>query len=68
MKVSRALQAYWEKEHKFEVKLQQEAKAKRDLIKKAAKQDLEVVLYEKRRQQIYLIKKAALGKNIDRMC
>ena len=66
MKVSRALQAYWEKEHKFEVRLQQEAKTKSDLIKKAAKQDLEVVLYEKRRLQLYLIKCARQGKNIDR--
>ena len=68
MKVTKSLQAYWAREHKFEVKLQQEAKTKRDLMKQAAKQDLEVVIYERRRQQLYLIKKAVLGNNIDRMC
>lgn len=68
MKVSKALQTYWDREHKFEVKLQQEAKSKRDLIKQAAKQELAVELYEKRRQKLYLIKSARKGNNIDRMC
>lgn len=66
MKVSRSLQAQWDRHHRLEVKLRQEVEAKRELVKKAAKKEIELVLYEMRLQKLYLIKHAQIGKNIDR--
>jgi hypothetical protein len=65
MKVSRSLHAYWQKQHKLEIRLQEEAKIKHDIIKQAAKKELEQVQYARYAQQLYLIKHARLGKNID---
>lgn len=66
MRVSRALKAHWDNLHKMEMQLNKEAETRRQLIKKAAKHEIELVLYERRVQKLYLIKQAQLGKNIDK--
>jgi hypothetical protein len=68
MKVHPALKAHQEQQHKLEVRLQKEAETKREVLKKAAKEELELVLYEKKLQMLYLIKQFHLGKNIDKEC
>jgi hypothetical protein len=66
MRVSRALKTYWDRQHQLEIRLEQEAETRRDVIKKAAKKEIELMLYELRLQKLYLIKNSQVGKNIDR--
>jgi len=66
MRVSPSLKAYWQRQHQLEVRLQKEAEIKHEILKKAAKKEIEVTIYEKYLQKLYLVKQARLGKNIDR--
>ena len=66
MRVSRALKTYWDRQHQLEIRLEQEAETRRDVIKKYAKKEIELMLYELRLQKLYLIKNSQIGKNIDR--
>lgn len=66
MKISPALKAHRIREHQLETKLQKEIEQKRELIAKIAEKEIAIVIYEKRLQELYMIHKSRLGKNIDR--
>ena len=65
MKIDPVRQAWLDRKHAFEVQLLKEARNKQDIIKHAAKKQLEVELYEKRANILYLIKHTRLGKHLD---
>lgn len=66
MKISPSLKAHIVRQHQLEVKLQKEVEEKRELATKIAEKEIAIVVYEKRLQELYMIHKARLGKNIDR--
>ena len=66
MKISPSLKAHRIQEHQLEIKLQKEVEQKRELMTKIAEKEIAIVVYEKRLQELYMIHKSRLGKNIDR--
>jgi hypothetical protein len=68
VKITKSLQAYWARQYKLEVKRQESAATKKELIKRAAQKEIETVRYEQHAAKLYLIRQSQLGKNIDRMC
>lgn len=65
MKVSRSLEAYWQRQHAFELKLQKENERCQLHTKQDKKHELETTLYERHVQKVRLAEVAAKGKNID---
>ena len=65
MKVNKALETYWHRQQMFEMKLEKESMRKREILKKAAKQEIELMLYEKHVRKLQLAKSPKLGCNVD---
>lgn len=65
MKVNRALETHWQKQHTFELKLEKEAERKRLHHKQDVKHEIELQLYERHVKKLRLDELNAKGKNVD---
>ena len=65
MKVNRALETSWQRQHSFELKLEKEAERRRLHLKQEAKHEIQMVLYERHVQKLRLAELNTKGKNVD---